>query len=317
MTTIVTARVLGHGLHFAPNDSGRNALVCDILACSQLELALLAYLYVFGLIRVFYNPEGPTPAVTPTVTPRLLLKVAAQDSHLLEPSSSNAAELRALTLRRDDHRCVFTGKVDRRSRQRGIVGPSPEATATNVAHIISQSLTDNINGVTPAHQAKFEWARTAGAMLEHFGGFNARNVLNQDNIHSPKNAFTASIDPHEMFDQLDIWLTPAMDGQGQAVPDTYDVAHAAGLGAILDATKIKRQVVFRTLSVDGKPIPAPDPRIIELHAACARIAHMSGAVELLRELYGEPDSIVVMTQPNAAYELTRALRTLQLVSATD
>ena len=47
-------------------------------------------------------------------------------------------------------------------------------------------------------------------MIEHFGGFNARNVLNQDNIHSPKNAFTASIDPHEMFDQLDIWLTPAM-----------------------------------------------------------------------------------------------------------
>ena len=52
MTSIVTARVLGHGLCFAPNDSGRNALVCDILACSQLELALLAYLYVFGLIRV-------------------------------------------------------------------------------------------------------------------------------------------------------------------------------------------------------------------------------------------------------------------------
>ena len=43
---------------------------------------------------------------------------------------------------------------------------------------------------------------------------------------------------------------------------------------------------------------------------------MSGAVELLRELYREPDSIAVMTQPNAAYELTRALRTLQVVSAT-
>ena len=43
---------------------------------------------------------------------------------------------------------------------------------------------------------------------------------------------------------------------------------------------------------------------------------MSGAVELLRELYREPDSIAVMTQPNAAYELTRALRTLQLGSTT-
>ncbi|KAI0328659.1 hypothetical protein GY45DRAFT_1420463 [Cubamyces sp. BRFM 1775] len=154
MTTIVTAGVLGHGLYFAPNDTGRNALD------------------------------------------------AAQNPHLLEASSSNAAQLRSLTLLRDHHRCVFTGKVDRRSLQRGIVGPSPEATSTNVAHIISQSLTDGIHGVTPAHQAKFERARTAGAMIERFGGFDARNVLNQDNIHSPKNAFTASIDPHEMFDQL-------------------------------------------------------------------------------------------------------------------
>ena len=109
---------------------------------------------------------------------------------------------------------------------------------------------------------------------------------------------------------------PLKDAQGQAVPDTYDVAHAAGLGAILDETKIKRQVVFRTLFVNDKTVPAPDPRILELHAACARIAHMSGAAEHLRELYRDTDSIAVMTQPNAAYELSRALRTLQLVSAT-
>ena len=54
MTTIVTARVLGYGLHFAPNDTGRAALGRDILACAQDErlLAVVAYLYVFGLIRV-------------------------------------------------------------------------------------------------------------------------------------------------------------------------------------------------------------------------------------------------------------------------
>ena len=39
---IVTARVLGHALVYAPNDDGRNALGRDILACAQDEPRLLA-----------------------------------------------------------------------------------------------------------------------------------------------------------------------------------------------------------------------------------------------------------------------------------
>ncbi|KAJ8463610.1 hypothetical protein ONZ51_g10156 [Trametes cubensis] len=188
---------------------------------------------------------------------------------------------------------------------------------TSVAHIISQLLTENMDGITPAHRAKFEWARTAGSMIEHFRGFNVHEVLGQDNIHSPKNAFTACADHHGMLDQLDIWLTPALDVQSQVViPDTYDVECAEGLDVALRATRVNRQVVFRSLSVNGKIIPAPDPRLIELHAACAQIVHRSGAAELLREFYRDTDNIAVMTHPNAAYELSRALRVLHLASAT-
>ncbi|KAI0712653.1 hypothetical protein C8Q76DRAFT_491403 [Earliella scabrosa] len=75
MPPVVAARVLGHGLHFAPNGDGRNALVRDILACEQKQpwLATLAHLYVYGLIRVFYNPKGPTPAVTPHIHASIVL----------------------------------------------------------------------------------------------------------------------------------------------------------------------------------------------------------------------------------------------------
>lgn len=53
MPPLIAARVLGYGLLYAPNDTGRAALVRDILACQgQAELDVLAYLYVFGLIRV-------------------------------------------------------------------------------------------------------------------------------------------------------------------------------------------------------------------------------------------------------------------------
>ncbi|CDO71725.1 hypothetical protein BN946_scf184920.g9 [Trametes cinnabarina] len=319
MTPIVAARVLGFGLVHAPNDSGRDALVRDILSCDRTELGVLAYLYVFGLIRVFYNPKGPTPAVTPALSPRLSLEAAAQDPHVLQPSSSNAAVLRSQTLLRDNHRCVFTGIIDAQSYLANIaadVDPGTMALATNVAHIISQSIAENIDGVPPAQQAKFQWARTAGAMIERFGGFNAHEVLGHDNLHNPKNAFTATQTPHMYFDSLDLWLTPAMDAQGQVVCDTYNVCHADGFGPAIRAAAIKPQVTFRSVVDKGKEIHAPDPRIIELHAACAKIAHMSGAAELLREFYMDMDSIAVMTQPHAAYKLTRALKTLQSISTT-
>ncbi|KAI0658992.1 hypothetical protein C8Q70DRAFT_142437 [Cubamyces menziesii] len=157
MPPIIAARVLGYGLLFAPNDIGRDALVRDILACTQPELGVLAHLYVFGLVRVFHNPKGPTPAVTPAFTPRLSLEADAPNSHLVEPSSSNAAELRALILLRDDHRCVFTGRVDTRCYISGLaanVGLSTKAIATSVAHIISQLLTENMDCITLAHRAK-------------------------------------------------------------------------------------------------------------------------------------------------------------------
>jgi hypothetical protein len=42
---------------------------------------------------------------------------------------------------------------------------------------------------------------------------------------------------------------------------------------------------------------------------------MSGAAELLFELYRDMDEISDMTQPGASSELSRALKALQLVSS--
>ncbi|KAI0749190.1 hypothetical protein C8Q80DRAFT_1119548 [Daedaleopsis nitida] len=300
MSPIVAARVLGHGLRYAPNDAGHDALVRDILSCNgnQPWMAVLAYLYVYDLIRVsstVYNPKGPTPAVTPAFTPRASLEVAAPNPHLLQRSSSDASTLRALEVAAN-------------------ITPWTKAAIANVAHIITKSPTDKFHGIT--HQDK--WASTAGAMIEHFGGFSAHDVLGEDNLHSPKNAFIASVQAHTTFDHLDMWLTPAMNAQQQVIPYTYKICHPEGREARLGAIDIDvdRPVVFRNLIFNGEIIPAPDHRIIALHAACAKIAHMSGAVEHLRELYRDTESIAVMTEPNATYELSRALRTLQRVSAT-
>ena len=50
----LTARVLGHALLLAPSEQGRAALTRDILGCKDDPelLAGVAYLYVYGLMRV-------------------------------------------------------------------------------------------------------------------------------------------------------------------------------------------------------------------------------------------------------------------------
>ncbi|KAI0727096.1 hypothetical protein C8Q72DRAFT_886799 [Fomitopsis betulina] len=226
------------------------------------------------------------PAVTPALTPRLSLEATQT-----EPSSNSSASEQAAWIHVSHRRYL------------------PFA-HTNVAHIISQSLTENISGITPAVRAKFDWAK-------HFGGFDAREVLGEAVLHSPKNAFTSSTDPHISFDELDIHLTPVKDAQDQNIPNTYHVMHAEGPDVLklLISRQIESPVVFKSYALGDLVIPTPDPRTIALHAACTRITHMSGASEFLRELYRDTEDISVMTEPDAAYELCRALKVLQTVSS--
>ncbi|KAJ7271350.1 hypothetical protein B0H12DRAFT_1229005 [Mycena haematopus] len=62
----VAGRTLGYALCFAPNDIGRDCVAREVNAChGDIErLAGLAHLYIYGLIRVFKNPKGPTPTIT-------------------------------------------------------------------------------------------------------------------------------------------------------------------------------------------------------------------------------------------------------------
>ena len=78
-----------------------------------------------------------------------------------------------------------------------------------------------------------------------------------------------------------------------------------------------REVRFRNVTTsEGKNIPAPSPKLLEIHAACAQIAHMSGAAEYLGEFFRDTDTIAVMTHPHAADELSRVLGNLQVIPAT-
>lgn len=71
-------------------------------------------------------------------------------------------------------------------------------------------------------------------------------------------------------------------------------------------------MLFKSFPLNYTAIPVPDRRIDELHAVCVRMARMSWAAEPLCEVCRDTGGIAGMT----AYELGRALRTLQMGSET-
>ncbi|TFY75682.1 hypothetical protein EWM64_g8331 [Hericium alpestre] len=312
ISPIVAARVLGYCLRFAHSQAGRAALTREINECDRdLELlAGLAHLYVFGLIRVFRNPKGPTPDISAPQSPQLSLQQAIQNAErLLRKTSFTDRELRKLV---DMASSLFIAPP---------TDPDGKFDDLEVAHIISQSLSEGIDGVTPAARAKFDWARTAGAIMERFGDFDSQALLGDQGLNSPLNAFMSSRGPHAAFDGLNMWLTAAKTSHGDIMANTYDVTLVAAqrkaspefLARI--GSGIQPQIKFTPLPVGSEVIPAPYPKLIGLHAACAKIAHMSGAAEYLEEIFRNTDTISAMTEPNAAYELVRSLRALQLVSS--
>ena len=127
---------------------------------------------------------------------------------------------------RDENCCVFTGILDLTVAKSQLRVPERRMDVVQVAHIISQSLSENTEGAAPEVRAKvatcravsastdticlqFEWAKTAGAIIERFGGFSIHELLGDAVLNSPLNTFAASFAPHQEFDQLDMWLTPA------------------------------------------------------------------------------------------------------------
>ena len=111
----------------------------------------------------------------------------------------------------------------------------------------------------------------------------------------------------------------SQDDHGNIIANTYRVnAQDPLLHQILP--NLVREIRFRNSTTpEGKNIPAPSPKFLAIHAACAQIAHMSGAAKVLDELYRDDGEQAELSRtswdmsfdPVGAAFLERALRRIQ------
>ncbi|KAJ7130207.1 hypothetical protein C8R44DRAFT_850221 [Mycena epipterygia] len=307
MGPIIAGRVLGYALIYAPNNGGRDAL-------RGWRFSISMVLYAF----VVRNPKGAPPAVSAdSKSPRISLDAAGdQPRENSAPPGRIPHILKEQILFRDQFTCAFSHVIDRDSFEKGIATRHADTLGfgnVQVAHIISQSLTDGIGGMSEAAKEKHNWASCASAILDRFAGIEIRPL----DLHNPMNVLLAGLEPHMNFGRQCMWLSAVKDETGNVVPEKYNVCLRKELDRCIG---MREQITFQARMYKGEMILPPSADLLQLHASCAHIAHLSGAAGVLDEYERETTPFKFMTTSHictdvntfAADELNRALCRVQV-----
>ncbi|KAF8576968.1 hypothetical protein K439DRAFT_1365874, partial [Ramaria rubella] len=118
-------------------------------------------------------------------------------------------------------------------------------------------------------------------------------------VHCLENILTLEVSIHDMFDSLYLWFE-AM----------YNTSRPGGNGVCSNnpvlITHIPSPVTFTSMH---SSLPLPDPRYLALHAACAKVAHHSGAGEYIETVYRDMDSAEVLASNGSSADVLEAALT--------
>ncbi|KAJ4495235.1 hypothetical protein C8R41DRAFT_866572 [Lentinula lateritia] len=258
---LMQARVLGYMLYYSPTDAARAAITRSILSCNDNDeqLSELAELYQKFFIRCFRKYKGRTPTSQSHPSRHSFDVMKNVIFSKLKQAPENYSEARAHALLRDGFRDPFTGKYDYLVEQFDAVDPELllefGCASLQVAHIIPDSTYFRLVG------AKKDYASSVLAILRQFGYDTEK--LNGVKVHSLYNLITMSLDMHDAFDQLRIYLE-------EIGTNTYRVKK-------FKQTQMVPGHDIKFSTDDPEFYPVPDRELIALHAMCAKVAHMSGA----------------------------------------
>ncbi|CAK5263181.1 unnamed protein product [Mycena citricolor] len=268
------------------------------------------------LLRVFYAATDriPTPsahASRPSYEEhraRILSDIAN-----VEPGEGRTrSQAKADALLRDGYKCVLTGLYDK-----DILQAIPELQAKASAEGASQIGTRVVHLFSTAAQSNPDYATSALAILKLFGlGSVVQNLLGK-RANNLFNVMTMCMNLQVDFDHLAFWFE-AVPGQEH----TYNVVARNPQTFFGQTPTPLRQVKFRVdadaeRDAAGIEVPVrldlPDPQLIAIRAACARVAAMSGAADQFLQIYKDRDEDELGTladSESAVYLLDSLLQTI-------
>ncbi|KZP22999.1 hypothetical protein FIBSPDRAFT_823867 [Athelia psychrophila] len=293
---VTLARVLGYLILHAPTELGRANISNDVTSCGTREnLADMARLYVTTFICYFNSAEGPTPAPSSHPSRPPFDNVPDTFIHMLVVAPQSHQNAKKLALVRDNYRCVISGRVDSTMfetnpevQAAARLNPNMRLTLTHCAHVFPESTNHNINGESEGDH-KHQHASAVWTIMERFGQVLGVDELNGPQIHRLENVMTMDVSFHQWFDSLVIWLEATQ---------TINQYNARATNPIYIAD-VQNPIALST----NHDIPAPDPRYLKLHAACAQVAHLSGAAKYIDDILRDMEELGVLEKDGSSSDL--------------
>ncbi|KAH8930256.1 hypothetical protein BT69DRAFT_1275674 [Atractiella rhizophila] len=287
---LINVRILGRLLEFCPTQTGKDSVATSIISASREFVnfdspachdmfSQLGEFYDQCFIRTFRKAKGPTPQVSEHPSRPSFDRKSELIEEWLVPHPRDHCRAKQSALIRDRFRCVLSGRVDQdaadlssdildEENSDALIG------RTECAHIFSETTNANLED-----EAKAKYASNAWMILETFGHPEIQKELEGQNVHRLSNVMTLDAPLHDWFDKLKLWLQPTGE------PNVYKI-EARNERLVFRNHRVPRQV---RLTTQDAQLDLPNPKYLALHAACSRVAHLSGAADHLDRMDSDRD----------------------------
>ncbi|KIM38162.1 hypothetical protein M413DRAFT_420662 [Hebeloma cylindrosporum] len=303
---LIYVRILGYLIHYVPTDQGLESIIEEVRSCADADDSALFDVgksYYDHFIRAFRANRSPIQTSSDCASPPLVDTHTDKMNDSLEEVTKSHGGAKKKALVRDGYRCLVTKRYDETSVYKiptvfnlASADPNRKMGVTHCAHIFDESTDANIE--KDEHERNY--AATMWAVMQRFGYESIPDELNGSRVHRLENVMTLESTVHSRFDNLAIWFVAT-----KGTPNRYKLE--AKHPWFLD--EYPEYVTFTT--PDPVNLPVPSPIYLAIHAACAKVAHLSGAAKRIDDLYAEmegcrtldPDGASAMLLEHAISEL--------------
>ncbi|KAI0719731.1 hypothetical protein C8T65DRAFT_634937 [Cerioporus squamosus] len=304
----IAIRVLGQLLLHPVSEQALHAVACDVHLHASLqerreELCALGMRYL-GLILAFRKRRGPGPPLSESSDlPSRTSFEAMRGRHraLAGEPPADPSTARKLALLRDNYCCMLTGAPDLTYGWPLAHAGSPPFQITVCCHIFPEarpvrSFDSDRADVQPhpravlSRVASTDGVRVKPEARQRFGYAELQDELSGPNVHRLENVLTLSHMLHVVFDKLGLWLEEV-----PGKPHTYRVKFAPRYAHV--ARCVPEEVRFVAHAhEDGLELPLPSRKYLRIHAACCRVAHLSGAAAYVDAIEREREELQVLAE---------------------
>ncbi|KAJ7109804.1 hypothetical protein C8R44DRAFT_743178 [Mycena epipterygia] len=306
---LVCLRVLGQTMLQVDGSEGLNRLTATIVACKDGKLVALGKFYLRFFVKIFYKAKGHNPV--PSEHPSRPSFEQERVMHMQQRSLSHS-EAKTLALERDGNRCLLTGayhgtniETPEEIEHYRLTGQN--STSTHAAHIIPEHLNNftwealddaadreffhilEVDGITS--EPKINQSSTMWTMLKIFGSQQVIDELGGTDIHRLENVITVDVATHDQIDLLQLWFEPTGIPDEHFVRVRLETHRPSRLVPTIQPNPILSypEPVTKIKFPSTPDLPAPSPHYLALHAACCRIAVLSGAADHLDQVQRDFD----------------------------